>query len=159
MVTSAASEPHASIARGIQDSRLRHLYEHWQDKKGSRRLPNRRDIDPLAFADVLGHVMLLDVLGDPLRFRVRVHGTAMVKEAGYDLTGKLMDELPIVDYRDYVRERCEGLVRTGEPLVVHHNRSIDSRVRTYEALWLPFSDDGQNVTMLLCAMIYDRERM
>jgi len=158
MVESAAAET-ASIAARVQDSQLRRLYEYWRNKKGTRRLPSRRDIDPLDFAYVLGRVMLLDVLGDPLRFWVRVHGTDMVRRAGYDLTGKLIDDLPITDYRDYVRERCEGLVRTGEPLVVHHNRSIDSRVRTYEALWLPFSDDGQNVTMLLCAMIYDRERM
>jgi len=142
----------------VQDSRLQRLYDYWQFKKGDRRFPARRDIDPLDFAYVLGHVMLRDVLEDPLRFRVRVHGTDMVKQAGYDLTGKFIEDLPIAEYRDYVHKRCAGLVRTGEPLVVHHNRALDSRVQTYEALWLPFSDDGQNVATLLCAMIYDLER-
>jgi hypothetical protein len=82
----------------------------------------------------------------------------MVRRAGYDLTGKFLDDLPITDYRRYVRERREGLVHDGEPLAVHHNRTLDGRTRQYEALWLPPSDDGQNVTMLLCAMVYEWER-
>jgi len=38
-------------------------------EEGERRFPARADIDPLDFGYVLGHVMLLDVLRDPLRFR------------------------------------------------------------------------------------------
>jgi hypothetical protein len=148
----------AFVAADIEDSRLRRLYEYWLAKKGDRRFPSRRDIDPLDFPYVLGHILLLDVLHDPLRFRVRVHGTAMVMRAGYDLTGKLLDDLPITDYRRYVRQRCEALVRAGEPVLVRHNRTLDGRSRHYEALWLPFSDEAENVTMLLCALIYDRER-
>src|SRR5690348_9915908 len=151
MVPSPTSlDKHADIEAAVQDSRLRRLYEYWLAKKGDRRFPARADIDPLDFGYVLGNVMLLDVVRDPLRFRVRVHGTMMVMKAGYELTGKFFDELPITDYRRYVRERCEGLVKTGEPLLVRHNRALDGRLREYEALWLPFSDDCQNVTMLLC---------
>jgi len=99
--------------------------------------------------------MLLDVLRDPLRFRYRVHGTEMVRRAGYDLTGKFLDDLPISEYRKYVQQRCERLVRDREPLLVHFNRTLDGRTRHYEALWLPFSEDGETVNMLLCALIYD----
>jgi hypothetical protein len=155
-----AAEPdkHRNIAEAVQDSRLRRLYYYWLAKTGARRFPSRGDIDPLDFAYVLGHVTLLDVVLDPLRFRFRVHGTEMVRRAGYDLTGKFLDDLPITDYRRYVRERCEGLVHDGEPLLVRYNRTLDGRARQYESLWLPLSDDGQNVTMLLCAVIYDWDR-
>jgi|SRR6185437_3995682 len=148
-------DTHLDIVTGVQDSRLRRLYEYWAAKKGNRRFPARADIDPLDFSYVLGRVMLLDVLRDPLRFRYRVHGTDMVMRAGYDLTGKFLDDLPITEYRKYVQERCEGLVRDREPLLVHYNRTLDGRTRHYEALWLPFSEDGENVSMLLCALIYD----
>jgi hypothetical protein len=155
-----AGEPdkHPNIAQGIRDSRLCRLYYYWRARKGDRRFPTRSDIDPLDFGYVLGNVILFDVVRDPLRFRVRVHGTEMVRRAGYDLTGKYLDDLPITDYRRYVRERCEGLVRDGDPLVVHHSRTLDGRTRQYEALWLPLSDDGQSVTMLLAALIYDWEQ-
>jgi hypothetical protein len=142
-------------AADIRDARLRRLYEYWLAKKGQRRFPSRRDIDPVDFPYVLGHVILFDVMRDPLRFRVRVHGTEMVAKAGYDLTGKFLDDLPISDYRHYVMARCEGLVRDGAPLLVWHDRTLDGKTRRYEALWLPLSDDGEQVTMLLAAMIYD----
>jgi hypothetical protein len=142
----------------IQDSRLRRLYDYWLAKKGTRRFPTRADIDPLDFPYILGNIMLLDVVRDPLRFRVRVHGTEMVVRAGYELTGKFLDDLPITDYRLYVRERCEGLVRDGEPLLICHNRALDGKTRRYEAIWLPFGDDGETVSMLLCALIYDWQK-
>src|SRR5215469_14537780 len=141
-------------AADMRDARLRRLYEYWLEKKGPRRFPSRREIDPIDFSYVLGHIILVDVLRDPLRFRVRVHGTEMVAKAGYDLTGKFLDALPISDYRRYVLARCESLVRDGEPLLVWHDRTLDGKTRRYEALWLPLSDDGQPVTMLLAAMIY-----
>ena len=150
-------EKHSPAAADIRDERLQRLYEYWLAKRGQRRFPSRRDIDPVDFPYMLGHVILFDVLHDPLRFRVRIHGTAMVAKAGYDLTGKFLDDLPFTDYRRYVRARCESLVRDGDPLLVWHDRTLDDRLRRNEALWLPLSDDGQNVTMLLAALIYERE--
>jgi hypothetical protein len=47
---------------------------------------------------------------------VRLHGTEMVQQAGYELTGKFLDERPVAEYRDYVIEQCRGLVSRGEPL-------------------------------------------
>jgi hypothetical protein len=43
-------------------------------------------------------------------------------------------------------------------LLVWHDRTLNGKARRYEALWLPLSDDGQHVTMLLAAMIYDAQR-
>ena len=154
----AVLAPTDEFSSAISDERLIRLYEYWLKCKGNRRFPSRRDIDPLDFRYVLGRVMLVDVLHDPQRFRVRLHGTEMVQQARYELTGKFLDELPVAEYRDYVIEQCKGLVSRGEPLVVQHNRILDGRLRQYEALWLPFSDDGHTVNTLLCALIYERDR-
>jgi hypothetical protein len=148
--------PNASVVGQIQDPRLLQLYEYWLARKGTRRFPSRRDIDPLDIRFILGHVMLVDVVDKALRFRVRLHGTEMVERAGYELTGKFLDDLPITEYRRYVIERCKGLVASGEPTLIRHDRILDGRSRQYEALWLPFSEDGQNVTTLLCALIYGK---
>jgi hypothetical protein len=142
----------------IKEPRLLRLYRYWCERKGSRRFPRRADIDPLDFSYILGYVMLIDVSGDPPPFRVRLHGTEMVARVGYELTGKTLYDLPNSDYRDYALARCTGLLASGEPMVVHHNRSFDGKMRRYEALWLPFSENGATVTMLLCALIYDWER-
>ncbi len=139
----------------ISDPRLLRLYYYWLERKGNRRWPTRRDIDPLDFGYVLGNVMLVDVLVEPLRFHVRLHGTTLAKLAGYELTGKFLSEIPIADFRNQVIKRCEALVASGDRMVVHQDRILDGRSHAYEALWLPFSDNGSDVTMLLCAVIYD----
>jgi hypothetical protein len=146
------------LAATIQDSRLARLYAYWHLRKGSRPFPARRDLDPVDLRYVLGHLLLIDVLRDPLRFRVRLHGSEITSRVQYDLTGKLLDELPDPTYRDYAVSRCHGLVKTREPVVVHQGRSLDGRVQPYEALWLPFSEDGNEITMLLCGLIYQEVR-
>jgi hypothetical protein len=148
----------SSLSADIRQPRLRRLYDYWTERKGARRFPVRRDIDPVEFSYLLGDILLIEVLRDPLRFRARVHGSNLAARAEYELTGKLLDDLPINDYRNYVIERCRVLVETGAPVVVHHDRVLDGRPRRYEALWLPISEDGVNVTMLLCALIYEDRR-
>jgi hypothetical protein len=151
-----ACEP--GLTDQIIEPRLRRLYDYWLERKGHRRFPARRDIDPLDFPYALGSIMLLDVLRDPLRFRVRLHGTELVKRDTDDLTGKFFDDMPMTDFHRIAVERCTRLVGTGDPAVFHLDRVLDNRVRRYEALWLPLSDDGANVTMLVCALIYqDRQ--
>jgi hypothetical protein len=144
-----------NISGRLKEPKLARLYAYWQQRKGDRRFPRRRDIDPLDFPYVLGSIMLIDVLRDPDRFSVRLHGTEMARRARYDLTGKLLDELPNAEYRDYVKDRCIRVVAEGEPCHVRNTRVIEGYTRGYEALWLPFSDDDSTVTMLLCALIYD----
>src|SRR5438105_96090 len=53
----------------IKDTRLRRLYEFWLQRKGGRRFPSRRDIDPVEIRYVLGWVMLIDAMRDPVQFR------------------------------------------------------------------------------------------
>jgi hypothetical protein len=142
----------------VNDPGLLRLYEYWLARKGARRLPSRRDIDPLDFPYLLGNIMLLDVVREPLRFRVRLHGTEMARRAAYDLTGKMLDELPISDYRSYVIQRCASVVESREPAFVEHDRVLDGRRRRYQALWLPLSEDGETVSMLLCALVYQDVR-
>lgn len=143
------------LAGQIKEPKLARLYAYWRQRRGTRRFPRRRDIDPLDFPYLLGNVMLVDVLDDPRRFAVRLHGTEMALRARYDLTGKLIDELPDTAYRAYVIERCTSVVDLGAACHVRNIRMIEGYKRGYEALWLPLSDDDTAVTMLLCALVYD----
>jgi hypothetical protein len=152
--TAPQAELAPNVATDIQDLKLRRLYDYWIGKRGERRMPSRRDIDPLEFPYVLGNLMLVDVLNDPQRFRVRLHGSNVVARMRYDMTGKLLDEVPRPEWRTYVLDRCRGLATSGEPLLLMNDLVLDGWSSHYEALWLPFSDDGTNVNMLVCAMIY-----
>ena len=46
------------------------------------------------------------------------------------------------------------VAETGEPALIQHDRVLDGQRRRYEALWLPLSEDGAEVTMLLGALVY-----
>ncbi len=80
----------------ITNLRLRRLYAYWNERRGSRRFPARADIDPLDLTFLMGNMILIDVIeGDPPGFFIRLHGTNLAQRAGYELTGKMLNDLPI----------------------------------------------------------------
>jgi hypothetical protein len=146
-----------SLTDNIETPDLRRLYAYWEGLRRGREFPARRDIDPFDFRYALGHVMLLDVLYQPLRFRFRLHGTALALRAGYDMTGKMADELPNAKNRAMLIERCRTVVERRRPLAVIDNRLLDRSQLWFEVLWLPLSEDGSAISMLMGALYYRDE--
>ena len=142
------------LAAEIREPRLQRLFAYWCAARRGRPMPARRDLDPLDFPYALGYVMLVDVLREPLRFRVRLHGSEITQRVHYDLTGKLLDDIPDPEYRRYAIKRCRALVAAARPLRLEQDRELDGRIHRYEALWLPLSDDQVRVTMLMCGLVY-----
>lgn len=130
---------------------LLRLLDYWETKRGPRRFPSRRDIDPLDFAYLLGNVGLLDVLREPLRFRVRLCGENLVHKIGAEVTGKLLDELPLPELREHFAQRCRQIVERGAPYRTSGDYVLDERSSRHELLVLPLSEDGEAVSMLLFA--------
>jgi len=142
----------------IETPCLRRLYAYWDERRQGREFPGRRDLDPLDFRYALGHVLLLDVLADPLRFRFRLHGSLLTTRAGYDMTGRMVDELPNPANRKLLIERCRALVHARQPLAVIDERILGRRRFGYEAVWLPLSGDGRTIDMLLGGLVYRDSR-
>jgi hypothetical protein len=68
------------------------LLRYWQQKRGARILPSRRDIDPLEMgADLLPHLVLTDLFDRGTRVRFRLVGTNVVKRLGFDPTGRYLE--------------------------------------------------------------------
>ena len=65
------------------DPRFARMRDHLAALCGDRRLPRRADLDPLAFADQLPYVNLIDVVlaNDAVRFRFRLSESARVRIA------------------------------------------------------------------------------
>jgi hypothetical protein len=142
----------------ITHPKLQRLYEYWSEKRAGRSMPARGDIDPIDMRFVIGNLILIDVIaGEPLGFRIRLHGTNLVEHVGYELTGKMLDELPQVEFRDLSQKSFTKVVTTKEPLQGRRDRILDGRLRQYETLILPLSSDGSEVDRILCGLIYDDE--
>ena len=143
----------------IEKSEIHHpsllrFYDHWQEKRGARRYATRDDFDPLDLKFLLGEIAVVDVYYEPLRFKFRLHGTKLAARAGFDMTGKWLDEYRDPQFRDRLIGTYTKVIQTGEPQ--HGGRRVqdDGRSRTYEFLTLPLATDGALIDKLVSAMVY-----
>lgn len=141
----------SDFASRIVQPRLRQLYAYWQSKCHEGAFPSRRDIDPVDFRFLLGHVFLVAIERQPLRFRYRLFGVNLARRAGYDLTGKLVDDIPADDMRRFLRAQYETMAVHPEPLLVRGERQLND-TRRFEMLLLPLSDNGAD--LILGALLY-----
>ncbi|MDE2229551.1 MAG: PAS domain-containing protein [Alphaproteobacteria bacterium] len=136
----------------IVDPLLRRLYQYWDGERGDHPMPTRGSIDPIKMRYILGHLALIDVLADPRRFRVRLHGTELVSRLGADLTGKTLDEWPSADLRGLGLAWFNAVVERRTPYHQQVNQVIDGFVRNFEALILPYSAQRASVDLILVAL-------
>ena len=140
----------------IKHPKLRQLYEYWDGKRGERAMPSRADLDPIDIRFAIGNVILIDVIaGDPLRFHIRLHGTNLSERVRFDLTGKMLDEMPSPEFRELSRLSFTKVATTHEPLHARRDQILDNRRRHYETIILPLSSDGESVDRILCGLFYD----
>jgi hypothetical protein len=143
----------------IINPRLQQLYEWWLNKHAGRKFPSRTDVDPVELRFILGNLILVDVIGNaPPDFRIRLHGSNLAFRHDYELTGKMLDELPIVEQRNRARQTFTTVITTGEPLHGHRDQVFALRSQHYETIILPLSTDGTNIDTLLVGLIHDDEK-
>lgn len=136
------------------DPRLQRFYAYWDERRRGRAFPARRDLDPADFPYLLGYVTLIEIRHEPPGFRFRLHGSELVRHDGYDMTGKGVEDLPGDEIRRAFLERVRSLLDARQPQLVQVRRAIDGRMVRHDALWLPLSDDGHTINMLLRALVY-----
>ena len=141
----------------ISEPRILELYAYWQRMAAGRPMPSRKDFDPAAIPRLLPHLMLVDVLPSE-RYRYRLIGTENVLEHGVDATGRHVDEVvPGPDYKKHVLALYGECVRERRP--VYSESEFLSPVgfkaqRHLKVLFLPLSEDGATVNMVLVIQIF-----
>ena len=137
---------------------LRGLYEYWASKRQGLIPPPRAAIHPEEMVKWLPFLMLLDVVGEPPRFRVRLFGTALVEAYGEEITGRFMDNCDLNYITEQLEEQMLEVVRNGAPNVIDARfaKIADARYLDYERIALPLSNDGKHVNMILCGYALNR---
>jgi len=136
----------------IADPLLKRLYEYWETARDGRPMPSRNDLDPIEMRFILGYVALIEVLHDPLKFRVRLQGTKLERWVGCDLTGRALDELPFPEIRAAAHRYLAAVVESGLPNYCRENRILENMDRRFEVLVLPLSAGAPSLAMLLAAI-------
>ena len=133
----------------LVEPNARALFAYWRSKAAPGRLPRRCDLDPLDMKCALGHLAVVEVHREPLRFRYRLHGASLAALDGFDMTGKWLDDHPMPEPRQRIHSSWSRAAERG--CVIHGFRPClaDIRPRRYEVLVLPLAEDGQTVDKLL----------
>jgi hypothetical protein len=121
---------------------LRQVHAYWDRKRGQRAAPLRQDIDPGEITRLLPHLFMIDVVidvvGDPARFRYRLIGTGVVELTGRDLTGRFVDE-------SLEKEKLAALVEPYQT-VVAQRRPVAKKGRT---IWIEKRESLEVEVLLL----------
>ena len=137
---------------------LQDLLEIWRSKRQGLPFPRRADLSPFDLKAHLGHLFLLDVERDPLRFRYRLIGTAITSVVDRDATGCYFEDIYSGRLLETVVEVMSWVVRERAPLRIFsrtgHGRN---RVYLYDGLLLPLAKDGETVDMILGELRFTME--
>lgn len=136
----------------IRSPYLRLLYDYWIKLRGNRAAPDIHEIDPLDIPRAaLPYVVLVDLEHDPFRARYRLVGTHGTQAAGWDYTGRYVDELDMPN--TMVEEIHEDFLFAIQlrPMYANYEWPLrDNRgIVNVELIQLPLLQDGV-VTRCFC---------
>ena len=139
----------------VRDPRLAGLLDYWRSKKGQRRMPARRDIDPLEMKPWLGNLVLIEFFGDIMHFRVRVDGTNIAEMGGRGRTGAGVEALTSEEERRVLYRQYSPVLEEKRPAFYETEyTNSDGRYLRESKLLLPLSEDGEIVNMVLAGIYY-----
>jgi hypothetical protein len=127
------------------------MYRYWLEKCGNRAMPARADIDPVEMPrQLLPGISIVDVVADERRYVYRLVGTGDVEVRGNDPTGKSVLEGFFGPSAEDALSCYDRVVEMRAPLVDPAPFTAPSgKWINEETLFLPLSDDGENVNKIL----------
>lgn len=147
-------KPHPCFDFGEEDvpwEAGRHLYRLWLSKKSNGMLPARKDFSPLEFKAHLTNTLMVDVIQEPVDFRIRLVGNDFRDVFGEDTAGRLVSEL---GGGMSIHARWSMLLEMRKPYIL-----LDIPLewpgkehKHYNALMLPLASDGITIDMLLSSI-------
>jgi hypothetical protein len=155
--------PHVSTELNpaeLTNPTLAFMLDYWKHKRGDRAMPSRADIDPCELKEHLGWVIMVDVLPQARDFRYRLIGTLITEYFFREGTGETVTEA-FAKYGQGVTNGVLAVMRAAvrEKLPILSCGDSDAFAPGFEAfqsLFLPLSDDGENVNVLLNPFVFNR---
>jgi len=128
---------------GIRTERLRMLLEHYLEVRGDRRMPSRRDIEPLRLGPVLPFIWVSDYEAAAGTFRYRLAGEQEKELWGQPVSGRLLSEFSPPERFSATNETFLKVLREEAALIAHGAVfRCSGRIGLGERLILPLASDG-----------------
>lgn len=144
----------------ISSPKLRQGLDYWNGKRGDRAMPSRADLDPTEMIAFLPHVILLDVLREPVDFRWRLIGTVVEEHMSTPYTGRRFSE--------FAGQRAPSRIWVNSERVMRERRPVRSDIpyigpksdfTTIEDIMMPLASDGENVDVIFIVVEYVRKQI
>jgi hypothetical protein len=134
---------------------LRVLLGIWDARRQGRQMPARADFDPCDLKAHLGHLFLVDVERNPIRFRYRLVGTHITNVVNRDVTGRYFEDIYIGRLLETMIEVHSWVANERAPLrIFSRTGHAPNMVYVYDGLLLPLSTDGETMNMVLGALLF-----
>jgi hypothetical protein len=157
----SADDGNEAIFEGLPPD-LRALFDYWRSKRAGRRMPSRGDLDPAEIKTMLPSMILVDVVYDAAGkadFVYRLLGTREVDIRGENPTGKRVADAYFGPSLENVLGCYQTVVESREPYLDDEYYVRDGDHFADEAnIFLPLSNDGERVNMILVYTAYRRIR-
>lgn len=139
--------------------KIREIISYWRSIHPAQGLPGRQHFDPVDIPRLLPNLRLVDVEGNPPRFKTRLMGTVLVDFFGQEHTGCYFDDLypkfaetaTYIDMMDVVTSKQPNY-RFGAPGLVY-----EKEFATVERIYLPMATDGVLVDLILTCILFGDE--
>jgi hypothetical protein len=132
----------------------------WSRLKGEARVPLRSAFSPEVLKPWLPNIAVVEAVGTPPRFRVRLAGTAAVSFAGRDFTDRFLDDvIPAEHYRTTIAPYLQS-IEGGEPaeddILRHQFIAPDGTSLPVRRLVMPCSSDGEQIDRFVVGLFLYR---
>ncbi len=141
---------------------LADLHAYWRSRCQGQPFPARADIDPVDIPALLEHLVLLDVLRDPLDFRYRLVGGHIVEHSRRNVQGQTVRGL-IADGGPRAQALQKKALIVGEALAnsqapifidLTYGAPDGKSRKRLQGLMLPLGEPGQDINMVLGGLNY-----
>lgn len=139
---------------------LAFLRRYWDMKRGNRPMPSRHDIRPSEMKEHLGWILMIEVFPDLSDFRYKLIGTLVTQYFLTDATGMTVTEA--FERRGTAATKAVKAIlrKTARDKVPVRSFGeagwIAPGYEQFDALYLPLSDDGETVNMILHGFVFDK---
>jgi len=132
----------------------------WSRLRGEAPVPLRSDFSPELLKPWLPNIVIVEAVGAPPRFRVRLAGTAAVSFAGRDFTDRFLDDvIPPEHYQTTVAPYVHA-IESGEPaeddILRHQFVAPDGTHLPVRRLVMPCSSDGARIDRFVVGLFLYR---
>ena len=132
----------------VANAEITELWQYWERKRATHRLPSRDDIDPYDLKGQLGRLHILDVKG-PSIFRYRLYGSRVTNPGRRNMTGQTTMAYADQEFAEMVTRHLRKAVDTGQPACFDIEAKLYGQLYAYTRAAFPLATDHVTVDKLL----------